>query len=74
MDQAMYVIEGVGEAGVDTEASPGNGRFYAKLYDGSHDTCGYDSIEEAVEELKHYAGWPHADEWPKAEMTYRIVE
>lgn len=52
----MYVIEGVGEAGVDTEASPGNGRFYAKLYDGTHDTCGYDSIEEAVEELKYYAG------------------
>ena len=53
MDQAMYVIPGVGEAGFDTEASPGNGPYYAKLYDLARgcDTCGYDSIEEAIQEL-----------------------
>jgi hypothetical protein len=56
MDQPLEIIRGVGEVGIDTEASSGNGPFYAKLYDGSFDMCGYDSIEEAVEELKYYAG------------------
>jgi hypothetical protein len=47
----MRVITGVGEAGLDTEASPGNGQFYVKLYNESFDLCGYDTIEEAWEEL-----------------------
>jgi len=25
--------------------------FYVRLYDGSYDMCGYDTIEEAWEEL-----------------------
>ena len=51
MDQTMRVIPGVGEAGLDTEASPGNGQFYVRLYDGSYDMCGFDTIEEAYEDL-----------------------
>jgi len=55
-DHTMRVIPGVGEAGLDTEASPGNGQFYVRLYDGSYDMCGYDTIEEAREELVDIAG------------------
>lgn len=51
MDQAMRVIPSVGEAGLDTEASSGNGAFYVRLYDGSYDVCGFDTVEEAYEEL-----------------------
>ena len=51
MDQALKVIPGVGEAGLDTEASPGNGPFYVRMYDGSVDECGFDTIVEAYEEL-----------------------
>lgn len=40
-----------GEIGIDTEASPGNGEYYVKLYDGSYDVCGFDSEKEAWEEL-----------------------
>jgi hypothetical protein len=47
----MRVIPSFGEAGLDTEASPGNGSFYVRLYDGSYDVCGFDTIEEAYEEL-----------------------
>ena len=55
-DRTMRVIPSVGEAGLDTEASPGNGQFYVRLYDGSYDMCGYDTIEEAWEELVDIAG------------------
>jgi len=41
-----------GEVGVDTEASPGNGKFYAKMYDGSYDAVGFDTVEEAGAELE----------------------
>jgi hypothetical protein len=50
-DQTMRVIPSVGEAGFDTEASPGGGPFYVRLYDGSYDVCGFDTIDEAYEEL-----------------------
>jgi hypothetical protein len=36
---------------LDTEASPGNGAFYVKMYDGSYDVCGFDTVEEAYAEL-----------------------
>jgi len=55
-DQTMRVIPGIGEVGLDTEASPGNGQFYVRLYDGSFDMCGYDTIEEAWEELVDIVG------------------
>jgi hypothetical protein len=51
MDQTLKVIPSVGEAGFDTEASPGNGPFYVRLYDGSYDVCGFDTIDEAYAEL-----------------------
>jgi hypothetical protein len=42
----------IGEIGTDAEASPGNGQYYVKLYDGSYDAVGYDTAEEALAELK----------------------
>ena len=52
MDKVVRIIEGVGEIGFDTEASPGNGNWYVKLYDGSFDGLGYDSEEDAYAELE----------------------
>ena len=51
MDQVTRIIEGIGEVGIDTEASPGNGRYYAKHYSSGHDSSGFDTEEEALEEL-----------------------
>jgi hypothetical protein len=51
MDFALKIIPSVGEVGLDTEASPGNGSFYVKMYDGSYDVCGFDTVEEAYAEL-----------------------
>ena len=42
----------VGEVGIDRESSPGNGQWYMTCY-GVVSYGGYDSYEEAVEELKH---------------------
>ena len=56
MDKALKTIPGVGEVGVDTEASAGNGCYYVKMYDGSLDCVGYDSVEEAFTELEYAAG------------------
>jgi hypothetical protein len=44
-----------GEVGIDTEASPGQGAYYVKLYDGSYDASGFDTVEEAWEELEFVA-------------------
>ena len=44
-----------GEVGIDTEASPGNGQFYVRMYDGSYDTVGFDTLEEAWAELEFVA-------------------
>ncbi len=44
-----------GEVGIDTEASAGNGKFYVKLYDGSYDAVGFDTVEEAWAELMFVA-------------------
>jgi hypothetical protein len=43
----------VGEVGIDRESSPGGGQWYMKCYAHNIDNAGYDSYEEAVEELKH---------------------
>jgi hypothetical protein len=43
----------VGEVGIDRESSPGNGQWYMKCYATGHDLVGYDSMEEALAELKH---------------------
>ena len=42
----------IGEIGIDSEASPGNGQYYVKLYDGSYDAVGFDTAEEALAELR----------------------
>lgn len=52
MDKAIKVIQGVGEVGIDTEASPGNGPYYVKHYATGYDVCGFDSVEEALMELE----------------------
>jgi len=44
-----------GEIGIDPEASPGGGQFYAMTYDGELNACGYDTAEEAWAELEYVA-------------------
>lgn len=53
MDIAKKVIRGVGEVGIDTEASPGNGRWYVKHYATGYNVCGFDSQDEALMELDY---------------------
>ena len=53
MDQVIRVWPGIGEIGLDTEASPGNGPYYLKMYDGSFDECGYESVEDATYEFEY---------------------
>ena len=45
--------EPVGEVGIDRESSPGVGQYYMKHYASGKDLSGYDSFDEALEELKH---------------------
>jgi len=56
MDKVLGKIDGVGEYGIDTQASPGNGRYYVKLEDGSYDVSGFNSKKEAKLELEVWAG------------------
>lgn len=53
MDQVIKVWAGVGEIGLDTEASSGNGPYYLRMYDGSIDQCGYESVEDAMYEFEY---------------------
>lgn len=53
MDKALKTIPGFGEVGIDTQASPGNGQFYVKVYDGSYDAVGFNTLAEAWEELEY---------------------
>ena len=52
MDFIVRIIKGVGEVGIDTEASPGNGKFYVKHYASDYDAVGFDTEEEALMELE----------------------
>lgn len=56
MDMPIYVVEGVGEYGIDPEHSLGVGKYYVKLYDGSYDSSGFDTEQEAREELEYVTG------------------
>lgn len=56
MEHSIYTVEGKGELGIDPEASPGNGSYYVKLYDGSYDACGFLTEQEAREELEYLIG------------------
>ena len=51
MDFIIRIIPDVGEVGIDTGASPGNGRYYAKHYATGYDSVGFDSEEQALAEL-----------------------
>jgi Domain of unknown function (DUF6321) len=42
----------IGETGVDTEASPGNGKWYAKHHKSGGHTVGFDSRKEAEAEVR----------------------
>jgi hypothetical protein len=53
MDITKKVIKGVGEIGIDTEASPGLGRWYVKHYKIGYNVSGFDSEEEALMELEY---------------------
>ena len=48
----------LGEAGFDREASPGNGPFYVRLHDDSYDVTGFDTLDEAIEELRYATEYP----------------
>jgi len=56
-DQVKKVIKKhgkpVGEIGIDPEASPGGGEWYMKHYASGIDNSGYDSYEDALDELKY---------------------
>ena len=41
-DRVLKVIPNVGEVGIDTNASPGNGPYYVKSYIVEYDVCGFD--------------------------------
>ena len=56
MDKAIKTIPGVGEVGINTQASAGNGSYYAKLYDNSFNSLGYDSVDEAFADLEYAVG------------------
>jgi len=51
MDHATKVIKGVGEVGIDTDASPGNGSYYVKHYASGYDAVGFETEADALEEL-----------------------
>lgn len=53
MDIAKTVIKGVGEVGIDTEASPGLGRWYVKHYATGYNVSGFDCEDEALMELDY---------------------
>jgi hypothetical protein len=55
VDIVKQKIEGVGEVGIDTEASPGTGRWYVKHYASDYNVCGFDSQEDALLELEYVA-------------------
>jgi hypothetical protein len=51
MDYILRKFGDVGEIGLDSEVDTDFGRFYVKLYDGTVDLCGYDTEEEAQDEM-----------------------
>lgn len=50
-DRVISIVHGVGEIGIDTEASPGNGQYYVKHYRAKLDFGGFSSKDEALDEL-----------------------
>lgn len=54
-DKVIKIVPGVGEVGIDTEASPGVGQYYVKSYTVDYDVCGFYTVEEALTELEFFA-------------------
>jgi len=56
-DQQRKIVkkngEPVGEIGIDRESSPGVSQYYMRHYASDTDLSGYDSFEEAMDELKY---------------------
>jgi hypothetical protein len=48
----MHQGEEIGETGIDSEASPGNGKWYAKHHKSGMDSLGFDSRKEAEAEVR----------------------
>lgn len=50
METVLFTTD-LGECGIDTSGSPGVGQFFVRLFDGSYDALGFDTLEEAQAEL-----------------------
>ena len=76
VDRTVRVLPDVGEIGIDSDASPGNGSWYVKLYDGSYDVVGFNSEAEAWRELSSLQDLDtgNNDEQGVAESTDEDVE
>jgi hypothetical protein len=53
MRDTKMIFLGVGEVGVDPEASPGNGPYYVIHYASGYDAVGFETEDEALEELRY---------------------
>ena len=51
-EQILKAIPDVGYVSVDSEASPGAGRFAVVHFASDYDACGFDTFEEAWAELQ----------------------
>jgi hypothetical protein len=50
MDKVLKVVNGVGEVGIDTNASPGNGPYYVKHYATGYEEDDYEDTNEEPED------------------------
>ena len=61
--------EKIGETGIDSEASPGNGKWFAKHYKSKMDSVGFDSRKEAEAEVRAAHGIKESTAWAKQAAT-----
>ncbi len=50
-ERIVKAIPDVGYISIDNEASPGVGRFAVVHFASGYDSCGFDTFQEACEEL-----------------------
>ena len=53
MRDTKTIFLGLGEVGIDPEASPGNGQYYVLHYPSGYDVVGFATLKEALEELRY---------------------
>ena len=53
MRSTKMIFLGVGEVGKDPDASPGNGQYYVMHYASGYNASGFDTMREALQELKY---------------------